>query len=267
MRGPVLLGVTALVLAIDGRGAAAQTIQGSEKVRVSINVGGQLSSTTFTTAATSTVFLEPSTINTSYTVPKGKLFDGGILFRVAGNFGVGVALSWFSERHDAPVTGLIPNPFGFNSPPSLSRPLSGTAAGLQRSEFDAHIQAAYMIATKRYDVVISGGPTIFRVSQDLVSNAVYSDTYPFDTVTFRSATTVKGEGTKTGFNAGVDFGYRIASNSGVGGLVRFSRASVSFPLTGSATSLPTQAASRSVAAFDSSSRPAWQATDAVRRLP
>jgi hypothetical protein len=234
MRGPVLLGVTALVLAIDGRGAAAQTIQGSEKVRVSINVGGQLSSTTFTTTATSTVFLEPSTINTSYTVPKGKLFDGGILFRVAGNFGVGVALSWFSERHDAPVTGLIPNPFGFNSPPSLSRPLSGTAAGLQRSELDAHIQAAYMIATKRYDVVISGGPTIFRVSQDLVSNAVYIDDYPHDTVTFTSATTVKGEATKTGFNVGVDVGYKIGAKFGVGGLVRFSRASVSFPLTGSA---------------------------------
>jgi hypothetical protein len=230
MRASVLLGVTALVLAIDGRSAAAQTIQGSEKVRVSINVGGQLSSTTFTTTTASPLNLETSTINTSYTVPTGKLFDGGILFRLAGGFGVGVAISSYSERRDGTVTGSIPHPFFFNTP----RSLSGTAAGLQRSELDAHIQAAYMIAAKRYDVVISGGPTIFRVSQDLVSGAVFTDDYPHDTVTFTSATTVKGEATKTGFNVGVDVGYRIAPSLGVGGLVRFSRASVSFPLTGSA---------------------------------
>jgi hypothetical protein len=233
----ILLGVTALVVTIDVGVAGAQTTQWSEKIRVSINVGAQLSSTTFTTTTTSPVFLETSTITTSYTVPKGKLFDGGVLFRVAGNFGVGVAISSFSERRDGAVTGSIPHPFFFNTP----RTLTGTAASLERSEFAANIQAAYVIATKRYDVAISGGPTIFRVSQDLVSNAVYTDTYPFDTVTFTSATTVKGEGTKAGFNVGVDFGYRISRNVGVGGLARYSRATLSFPLTGSAANVDVDA--------------------------
>jgi hypothetical protein len=68
MRAAVMIGLTALVLAMDTHIAGAQTIQGNEKVRVSINVGGQLSSTTFTTTTTSTVYLEPSTISASYTV-------------------------------------------------------------------------------------------------------------------------------------------------------------------------------------------------------
>jgi hypothetical protein len=243
MRAAVLIFVTALVLAIDVHVAGAQTAQGNEKIRVSFNVGGQLSSTTFTTTTTSTVFTELATINTSYTVPNGKLFDGGILYRVAGGFAVGVAISSYSELRDAPVTGSIPHPFFFKTP----RALAGTAAGLQHSEFDTHIQAAYVITKKRYDVAIFGGPTIFRVSQDLVSTAVYDDPYPHDIVTFTSATTVRVQGTQTGFNVGVDVGYRIAPNLGIGGLVRFSRATLSFPLTGSAADVSVDAGGAQVA--------------------
>jgi hypothetical protein len=250
MRPPVLLGVTAVVLAIDVHVAGAQTTQWKEKVRLSGDVGVQLSSTTFTTTTAPTVFLEPSTITTSYTVPRGKLFDGGILYRLAGSFGVGVALSSFSERNDAPVTGSIPNPFGplgSSTPAYPTRALNGTANGLQRSELAAHIQAAYVITMKRYDIAISGGPTIFRVSQDLVSDAVYAETYPYDTVAFTSATTVETERTKVGFNVGVDVGYRLSRKLGVGGLARFSRATLSLPLTGSAANVEVDAGGLQVA--------------------
>jgi hypothetical protein len=223
MRAPVVLGVTAVVLAIDVHGAAAQITQSREKVRVSVDVGAQVSSTTFTTTTTSPLYLETSTITTSYTVPKGKLFDGGILYRVSRSFGVGVAISSYREGRDATVTGSIPHPFFFTTP----RSLSGTAS-VERSELAGHIQAAYVMTTKRYDVVISGGPTIFRVSQDLVSNAVYAETYPYDTVAFTSATTV-------------DVGYRLSRKLGVGGLVRFSRATLSFPLAGSAANVEVDA--------------------------
>jgi hypothetical protein len=246
MRAAVLAGAAALVLAIDVHAAGAQ---GSEKVRVSINFGAQLSSTTFTTTTNTIVFLEPATITTSYTVPKGKLFDGGILYRFAGGFGVGVAISSYSERRDGAVTGSIPHPFGAfgNTAPFTNRALIGTATNLERSEFAANIQAAYVITGKRYDVAISGGPTIFRVSQDLVSNVAYAETYPYDTVTFTSATTVKAEGTKTGFNVGVDVGYKLSPNLGVGGLVRYSRATLSFPLTGSAANVAVDAGGLQVA--------------------
>ena len=243
MRAAVLLGATALMLATDVHVAGAQITQSNDRYRVSINVGAQLSSTTFSTTTTFPLFVETATINTSYTVPKGKLFDGGLMYRLAGNFGVGVALSSFSERHDAAVTGSIPHPFFFNTP----RQLTGTATSLERSEFAANIQVAYLYQSRRYEVVISGGPTVFRVSQDLVSNATYTDAYPHDTVTFTSATTVKGEGTKTGFNIGADIGYKLSRSVGVGGLARFSRATLSLPLTGSASDVSVDAGGLQVA--------------------
>jgi hypothetical protein len=237
MRASLLIGLTTLMLAIDVHGASAQTNQWQDNARVSINFGEQVSSTTFGTTTTSIVYLETATINTTYTVPKGPLFDGGILFRLRGSFGVGVAVSSYSKQSDAPVTGSIPHPFFFNA----NRALSGTATGLQRNEIAAHIQAAYVVESRRVDLAVFGGPTIFRVSQDVVLDAVYAETFPYDTVTFTSATTARAEGTKIGFNVGVDVGYRLSRTVGVGGLVRYSRATLSFPVTGSASNLSVDA--------------------------
>ncbi|HKF65873.1 MAG TPA: outer membrane beta-barrel protein [Vicinamibacterales bacterium] len=237
MRALRLMCVTALILAIDVRVAGAQSNPWTDKVRVSVNVGGQLSSTTFTSTAAPLIYLEPATITTSYTTPKGLLFDGGFLVRVAGNFGVGAGLSAYSAHHDAAVNGSIPHPFFFNTP----RTLSGTAASLQRSEVTANIQAAYVLVSSHLDVVFAGGPSIFRVGQDLVSNVVLAETYPYDTVTFTSATTERAEKTKLGFNVGADVGYRLSHNVGVGGLVRYSRVSLSLPLAGSASGVSVDA--------------------------
>jgi hypothetical protein len=240
MRARVWIAVAAVVLGIDVRVASAQW---NEALRVSINVGSRLSSTTFTSTTSFPVYLETSNITTSYTAPKGQLFDGGFLFRLRGSVGVGVAISSYSERHDAAINASIPHPFFFNTP----RSLTATAANLQRSELAAHIQAAYVISSNRYDLAISGGPSIFRVGQDLVSNVSYTETYPYDTVTFTGATTVRAERTKLGFNVGVDLGYKLSGNVGVGGLVRVSRATPSFPLAGSAADVSADAGGVQVA--------------------
>jgi hypothetical protein len=170
-------------------------------------------------------------------VPKAIAFDGGVLVRVAGNFGVGFAVSSFNKDSNAAVTGTVPHPFFFNTP----RPLSGTATGTERTELATHIQAAYIITSGRIDVAVSGGPSIFNVKQGLVSDVTYSDSYPFDSVTFTSATTTSVSVTKLGFNVGADIGVRLSKNFGVGGLIRFSRASLAFPLAGSATDVSSDA--------------------------
>ena len=220
-----------LALFVCAHAANAQTAAWNDHARVSINFGVQPSSTTFTGSTAKPVYLETSTINTTYGVSNGQLFDGGILVRVAGGIGVGVAVSSFSKSQTAPVTGTIPHPFFFNTP----RSISGTTAALDRSEMVAHIQAAYVVSSKRFDVAISGGPSFFNVSQDLVADVTYADAYPYDSVTFTAATVTKVTATKIGFNAGADIGVKLSKNVGVGALVRFSRASLSFPLAGAAT--------------------------------
>jgi hypothetical protein len=216
---------------------SAQTTPWKDRARVSIDFGVQPSSATFTAATTKPVYLETSTITTTYSLPSGPLFDGGVLVRVKRGFGVGVAISSFSKSQTAAVTGSIPHPFFYNTP----RSISGTSAALERSEAAVHIQAAYVISSKRFDVAISGGPSFFNVSQDAVGDATYTETYPYDAATFTAATVTKATATALGFNAGADIGYKLSKNVGVGALVRFSRATLSFPLANSAAGVSTDA--------------------------
>jgi hypothetical protein len=88
-------------------------------------------------------------------------------------------------------------------------------------------------------VAVSGGPTFFNVSQDLVSDVIVTDTYPYDTAAFSSATVSKVSVGKTGFNVGGDVAYKFSKNVGVGGLIRYSKASVNFPLAGAASGVTT----------------------------
>src|SRR5581483_8673536 len=119
--------------------------------------------------------------------------------------------------------------------------INGTAASLARSEVAAHVQAGYVIASGKIVAAIVGGPTYFVVSQDLVSDVSFSEAYPYDTTAFSAATKTKASSNRIGFNVGCDIGVKFSQNVGVGGILRFSRTSVSFPAVGSAASVTTDA--------------------------
>jgi hypothetical protein len=240
MRRVITSAFVAALLVVNVRAAGAQWL---DRARISINVGTQPFSTTFTSETSSTVYAETSTLNAAYTVPSAPFLDGGLIVRLKGNFGVGFALSSYAKSEDASVAGSIPHPFFFNT----FRNISGTAGSLQRRELAAHIQAAYVIPSSRFDVVLSGGPTFFDVSQDLVSSVTFTDTYPYDTATFGSASTTRATGTKVGYNVGVDVGLTLARNFGVGVLFRFSRAALTLPLAGSSSGVAVDAGGPQVA--------------------
>lgn len=223
------------VLGVLGVPAAAHA-QWTDRARVSINFGiAQPAATTFTGTTTKTVNLEPATFTTSYDAPKGQMFDGGVLVRVAGGFGVGAAFSSFTKSSPGSVAGTVPHPFFFNTP----RAISGSTTSLERSETAVHVLVGFVAASKHVDVAVTGGPTFFNVSQDLVGDVAYTDTYPYDTAAFASATVSKASVSKMGFNVGADVAYKFSKNVGVGGLIRYSKASVSFPLAGTASGVTT----------------------------
>jgi hypothetical protein len=218
-----------LLLAVPAA-AAAQT-PWAERARISINVGmEQPAPTTLMTTTTTNTVGVATAVKTSYAVPRGVLFDGGVLIRIAGGFGVGAAVSVFSTSAPATVAGTIPIPAG-NSVFSfvVARPISGTTPLLEHSETAVHVQAAYVISSNRVDVAIAGGPTFFNVSQDLVTDVIAAEPHPLaDNFPLYSVKVSNVSATAVGFNAGVDVGVRLSKNVGVGGLVRFSRASVTF---------------------------------------
>jgi hypothetical protein len=118
----------------------------------------------------------------------------------------GVAISAFSKSDAASVNGTIPHPFFFNT----LRPITGTSFPLERRETAVHIQAGYVASAKKIDVAVSGGPSLFNVSHDLVADAIYTEAYPFDTATFGGATIAKSSATKLGFNVGADVGVKLS---------------------------------------------------------
>jgi hypothetical protein len=194
----------------------------SDRARVSINFGSQPSAISFDTSATKPTYQENAVFQTAYTVSGGPIFDGGAVVRIVKSLGVGVVLSRFSRRDDAGVSGTVPHPFFYNRP----RSISGTAPGLERGELGAHVQAVYVVSRRKFDLVLGAGPSWFSVKQDLVTDAAYSQEYPYDVATFASASTSRVTKLRFGFNVGVDVGLRMTRTVGVGGVVRFSRASV-----------------------------------------
>ena len=226
MRAPHLIAAIALIACGPARYASAQSAAG-DRFRVSVNGGVQASSSTFTTSASQPVYLEDAVIDTSYPIRRGIAVDSGVSIRLVGGFGVGVSVSSVMANKDADVSATVPHPFFFNKP----RTVSGTALGQRRDELATHVQLIYTLRpSPKVDVALAAGPSFFQVHQEVVTGITFTDTYPYDTATLTSASSQRVSANTTGFNVGADVGWRLARHAGLGGLVRFSKATVSLTM-------------------------------------
>lgn len=208
---------------LSGGLTSAHAQSWTERVHVSINGGYQATSNDFSDRFEFERNLETGTTSVEYPVKGGFVFDAGGGFRLWKNLGAGVAVSYFTREDSAATTSRVPHPFFFDTP----RDVTGDATGVKRTETAAHVQAMYLISTGgRLRVVLSGGPSFFNVEQDLVSEIVVTETYPFDTAAFGSATKTTAKGSAVAFNVGADVLWMFGKTIGAGGLVRFSKASI-----------------------------------------
>ena len=84
-------------------------------------------------------------------------------------------------------------------------------------------------------IVLSAGPSFFTVEQDLVTDVTINETYPFDAAEFGSAQKERKNASATSFNVGADVLWMLTRSVGVGGVVRFSRASIDLDAPGDRT--------------------------------
>jgi len=210
--------------------AAAQSW--SERVLISVN--GAFQSTTHD-ASDRFEFeknLETGTTDVDYSVQGGFVFDGGVSYRVWKNLAGGVSVSYFTRDESAGTTSSIPHPFFFQQP----RIVTGDATGVKRTETAVHVQAVYLVNPGgKLRIAFSGGPTFFNLEQDLVTEATVTEAYPFDTVTFATAAKRRESGSTVTFNVGADLMWMLSRQFGIGGLVRFSPASVDLDAPGNRT--------------------------------
>jgi hypothetical protein len=201
--------------------AAAQTW--SERVHISVNGAFQTAANDFSDRFEFEKDLETGSTATEYKVSTGFLFDAGGGVRLWKNLGAGVAASFFTRKDTATTVTRSPHPFFFNQ----LREVTGDAPNLTRTETAVHVQAMYFInPSGPLRLVLSAGPSFYNVEQDLVASVALTETFPYDTAEFSSARSEKSKGSAPAFNAGADVMWMLTRKFGVGGILRFSRATV-----------------------------------------
>ena len=95
------------------------------------------------------------------------------------------------------MTARIPHPFFFDQ----DRQISGAQGDLRREETAVHLQVIWVASVKEaLDLQVFGGPTFFDVKQDLVTDVLFTQVYPYDTATFTGLTTGNQSESTIGFN-------------------------------------------------------------------
>jgi hypothetical protein len=233
-RGRLAATATALIVAAGAAGPGttlfAQGTASHNRVAVSLGGGYQVTANTLSQSLDFEQYSEPGSLTATYTTRRGPVAEAAVIVRVWRNFGVGVAASYFQDTGSAQVHALVPHPLTFN----LAREINGPAAVSHR-DIGMHLQAAYWAQlTRRIDMVVYGGPSVFRVEQDFVSDVAFSEVEPFDTAAYEGATVIRKRKSVTGANVGAEIGWRLARHVGLGAGLRFARAVADFVDTSSA---------------------------------
>ncbi len=106
-----------------------------------------------------------------------------------------------------------------------------------------HATLGWVVAVNdKFDVMVSGGPSFFRLTQDVISNVSQSEGGATATTVGGTFTKVESKKSVTGFNIGLDATYIAWSNDsirlGVGGFFRFASAETELQML--STSQPTK---------------------------
>jgi hypothetical protein len=208
----------AMCAAVAPKAAAQMTW--TDKGFANLSGGVQAGSHTLHTSTTFPLYDETATVATSQKVKGGGLFDVSAGYKVWRNLALAVGYSTTGSKSDTAVTGSIPDPVFTDR----LRAVTSTASGLKHSEGAVHLMAVWMMpVTDKIDVGISVGPSIFSVKQDVPSTLAISEPGP----TAGAVTVTREKKSAAGFNIGVDVAYMLTKRYGVGGLARYTGASVS----------------------------------------
>jgi len=194
----------------------------NERVFFSAGLLFQINSNDFTDTATIRRNAEDGRLETAYDVGGGLAFDVSGSYLVWKNLAVGVGLTLFSASTTTTIDAQVPHPFFFNQ----ARTVTGEVTG-DRSETAVHIQARWLVPLdNKMTFTIFGGPSFFKVEQDIVSDFQFLESYPFDTATFSGAIAASQSESAVGVNVGGDIAYFFSPNVGVGGTAQYSAATV-----------------------------------------
>lgn len=165
---------------------------------------------------------------------RGGNIGGG--FNVHPRFGGGVHIVNVNYELPVGIAVNVPHPLIFNR---FAADSDVTSSALERRDRSIDILAAYVLPTPdAIRIRLFGGPTHFRVSQDMVSDVHFNQAFNLlgaNIVDITRSDQRRVEGSAWGFNLGADVAYFFSRYIGVGAVVRFNKGTVEMdeqPLTG-----------------------------------
>jgi hypothetical protein len=226
MRKVVISVIGAVLVLLSSSQAGAQPTPFDGRLLASINFGGQLGGSDVDLASSFPIYGETAQVQIHQDLGGGGLFDFGAAYRVGERWGVGFAFNRSGDRTDGVVSGSIPHPAFTNRP----RAFETTADELEHNESAFHFQGAWFLPyVEKVDIVITGGLSIFNVSQEFARNIQFTETGT-DTVNITGVEVVRLKETGAGINIGADMTYMLYKNFGAGVLLRYTYGSVDFDL-------------------------------------
>ena len=200
--------------------------------RVYINInGGYQQGTSFTELLSETLYDETATYTSTHSIPDGTFFDGAAGVRFWKNLAFGVAVSSSSTSGSAQVVGNVPHPLFY----SRSRTVTGDRPTVDQRQIAYHGQLTWFVPlTDKLDVAISGGPSIYSVDQQVLSQVTVNNSGErYDTASIAQMLNKTANGSGFGGNIGFDITYLFTDMLGGGLMLRWGSGSVEL---GSATS-------------------------------
>jgi hypothetical protein len=217
------------------RKPAAKTGRWTDRGYLAIGAVYQNGLPAFSNTFAYTEFVEETTIATRYPAKKGVAADVGGAVRVWRNLALSVSVTYADRSTAGTVTAAIPHPFFFKQSRSISGPVD-----LKRTEVAVHPFVSWAIpAGRRFLIVVGGGPSIFNLNQSLVESVSYTQSYPYDSATFTSATVARHSAWIVGYGGSADVTYYLSKYVGVGAVARYARGTVSLPSHGATLKVDT----------------------------
>jgi hypothetical protein len=213
-------------LVMNAAQSQAQMLQWTDRVFASVNVTNlPKSSAELSTSTSSTIYGETAQFSTTQTISA----EGGVVADVSGgvrlfhNFGVGAAYTQGTKSvGSANVSARVPHPMVYDQP----RTATATVGDLNHKETMFHAFALFMIPfSEKFDIAVFGGPSFFKLEQDTVASPQFQEVgSPYTSIRLTTGTKTTSTQSKTVFGGGADVTYRFMKNLGVGGFVRYAKA-------------------------------------------
>ena len=239
------IGLAAGLMLAGASAAQAQMLQWQDKGFLNIGYGSKSGAPTDVSENTTfSLYDEQGKIAVTQTIKNSRgSFDISGGARIWQNLGAGIGYSSIHTTGTGSVTATVPHPLLYDSP----RTATVSVIGLEHKVSAVHLFALWMFpVTDKLDVAISGGPTFFTLSQDMVGSASPTEVGPpYTSINLSTGSKVTSKKHKSGVNIGADLTYKLAGlfgasqtakkldkMLGVGAYIRWSGASANVTTAG-----------------------------------